>query len=60
VFLKIGWKLQYQSGRSIGAEPGAHLVLAYEPEIIAKEILKLFAEPDRAAAIGKAARKFVE
>jgi polysaccharide biosynthesis protein PslH len=48
------------ANEGIGAEPGAHVVLADEAEDMATEILKLFAEPDRAAAIGAAARKFVE
>ena len=48
------------ANEGIGAEPGAHVVLADEPEDMAKEILQLFAEPDRATAIGAAARKFVE
>ncbi|MGY9006975.1 MAG: glycosyltransferase, partial [Alphaproteobacteria bacterium] len=48
------------ANEGIGAEPEAHVVLADGPEDMAEEILKLFSEPDRAAAIGAAARRFVE
>jgi len=48
------------ANEGIGAEPDAHVILADEPEAMAKEILELFADPDRAATIGAAARKFVE
>jgi glycosyltransferase involved in cell wall biosynthesis len=48
------------ANEGIGAEPGNHVVLADDPEDMATEILNLFAEPDRAATIGAAARKFVE
>jgi len=48
------------ANEGIGAEPGAHVVLADEPGDMAKEILQLFAEPDRATSTGAAARKFVE
>ena len=48
------------ANEGIGAEPGAHVILADAAEDMAKEILELFADPDRAATIGAAARQFVE
>ena len=48
------------ANEGIGAIPGVHLVLADEPVAMADEILSLFDDPDRAAAMGDAARRFVE
>ena len=44
----------------IGAEPGRHLVLADDPKAMADAVLALFADPARRAAMGAAARRFVE
>ncbi|MBK20664.1 MAG: glycosyl transferase family 1 [Rhodospirillaceae bacterium] len=48
------------ANEGIGAQPGDHVILADEPDEMAKEILALFSDPARAAAVGSAARKFVE
>jgi polysaccharide biosynthesis protein PslH len=48
------------ANEGIGATPGLHLVLADEPRAMADEILLLFDDSDRAEAMGKAARLFVE
>ncbi len=44
----------------IGAEPGWDLMLADDPKAMAEAVLALFANPDRRAAMGAAARRFVE
>ena len=48
------------ANEGIGAEPDDHLVLADEPADMAAAILQLFADPDRAARMGAAARAFVQ
>jgi hypothetical protein len=48
------------ANEGIGATPGEHLLLADDPAGMATTILGLFADPDRAARMGTAARSFVE
>jgi glycosyltransferase involved in cell wall biosynthesis len=48
------------ANEGIGATHGEHLVLADDPAAMAIAILDLFADPDRAARMGAAARSFVE
>ncbi len=48
------------ANEGIGATPGEHLVLADEPADMAREILALFRDCDRAETIARAARAFVE
>jgi len=47
------------ANEGIGATPGEHLVLADEPDAMAREILALFGDAGRRAGIGQAARAFV-
>lgn len=44
----------------IGATPGRDLILADEPRAMADAVLALFADPGRRAAVGAAARRFIE
>ena len=48
------------ANEGIGAVPGEQIVLADTPADMAREILALFRDGARAAAIGRAARRFVE
>jgi glycosyltransferase involved in cell wall biosynthesis len=48
------------ANEGIGAVSGEHLILADRPADMAAEILTLFQDTERAAAIGRAARRFVE
>ena len=48
------------ANEGIGAIPDEHLVLADDPADMATAILDLFADPDRAARMGAAARCFVQ
>jgi glycosyltransferase involved in cell wall biosynthesis len=48
------------ANEGIGGTPDEHLVLADEPVAMATAILDLFANPERAARIGAAARAFVQ
>ncbi len=48
------------ANEGIGALPDDHLILADDPADMAAAVLDLFAEPDRAARMGAAARSFVQ
>jgi glycosyltransferase involved in cell wall biosynthesis len=48
------------ANEGIGAIPDEHLVVADDPADMAAAILDLFADPDRAARMGAAARSFVQ
>jgi glycosyltransferase involved in cell wall biosynthesis len=48
------------ANEGIGAIPGEHLILTDRPADMAAEILALFDDTARAAALGRAARRFVE
>ena len=47
------------ANEGIGALPGRDLVTADEPESTAEAVLALLADPDRAAALGEAGRRFI-
>ena len=48
------------ANEGIGALPDEHLILADGPAAMATAILALFADPDRSARMGAAARSFVQ
>jgi len=48
------------ANEGIGAVPGEHIVIADDAPSLAKAVADLLREPERAAAIGRAAREFVE
>lgn len=49
-----------EANEGIGAVPGTHFVAAQTADEFADAVLALLADPERSAAIGKAARAFVE
>ncbi len=49
-----------QAAEGIDAVDGAHLVIAINPAKEAEAVLRLLAEPERAATLGKAARRRME